>query len=84
MINRDEWMTALKEAGMPAATQDPNAITASEFATLIGLSKGTARARLQVLVEQGLAEQVTKRVADGHGRVQLIHAYRLKPKRKPR
>lgn len=62
-INRDEWLAALKDAGVPADIEDDqSAVTSSEFGQMLGISHATAHRRLKALVEAGKAVRTTKRV----------------------
>lgn len=80
-INRDEWLSALKDAGLHE-DGDPNALTAKEFATMFGLKETTARHRLAALVAAGKATPTKKRSIDGRGHALVFVAYRLLPQRK--
>jgi DNA-binding transcriptional ArsR family regulator len=75
-ISRDDWLVALSEAGLHHES-DPDAITACEFAEMMGLPLTTARHQLRALVSAGKATETRKRniTARGH-RVELL-AYRL-------
>lgn len=80
-INRDEWLSALKDAGLEQV-DDQRALTASEFASMMGLKLTTARHRLIALVGTGKATVTTKRAADSRGHIVFCTAYRLTPQRK--
>lgn len=66
-INRDAWLQALQAVGGDALEDDPDALTAQEFADLMGMARSTAQKRLRELVEAGKAQLVTKRVPRGLG-----------------
>lgn len=80
MINRDEWLTALHEAGIGIPDEDAAAITVGEFAALIGSGVTVARVRMRALVAAGKARRVEKRIRDSQGRTQTVPAYRLEAK----
>lgn len=61
-ITRDDWLKALGQAIEPA---DPNAITTTEFAQLLGIGRTAARAHLARLVSEGKARVTSKIVRSG-------------------
>lgn len=75
-INREEWLKALSEAGMPSDSDD-QALTVAEFAKMLGTKRTTAHARLQRLVTAGKAVQTRKRCVRSDGDVIMTTAYRL-------
>ena len=75
-ITRDEWLNALREAGLHDE-DDPGALTVMEFAALMGYKRTAAHRRLLLLVQAGKAKQTTKRMSDGQGRRLIVTAYRL-------
>lgn len=68
-ISRDEWIAALNEA---QPVNDPAALTVTELAELIGISKPAARLRIAALVKAKRAIPTTKRVYRS-----IVPAYRL-------
>lgn len=77
MINRDEWLKAIDEAGM-ALEDDQSAVTIYEFAELFGLVPNTAWRHLEKLVKAGKAERTSKRKTCPDGkRAWHYKAYRL-------
>lgn len=76
IISRDEWLSALKDAGLHDDS-DPNAVTSTEFAALMGMSRSTAERKLKLLVKAGGATAVHKRITDTAGRSVQCSAYRL-------
>ena len=75
-INREEWLAALKDAGLHH-DDDPNSLTVAEFADMMGLKRTSANRRLQQLVDVGKAATTKKRISDSQGRVVVVTAYRL-------
>lgn len=71
-ISRDDWLKALSEAGLVDA-DDPDAVTASEFAEMFGTTHQSARRVLKALVAQGAA-MLSKRKVPGRA---VVTAYRL-------
>lgn len=61
-ITRDEWLDAIGESIEPA---DPNAITTTELAQLLGIGRTAARAHLARLVAEGKARITSKIVRSG-------------------
>ncbi len=86
-IDRDVWLKALATVGCDDATDDRDAITVDEFATMIGIARMAASRRLDRLVAHGAAVK-TKKWGNSatNGRRQQMIAYRLTtppaPKRK--
>jgi predicted ArsR family transcriptional regulator len=80
-INRDEWLSALKDAGLHQE-DDQRAVTVSEFAAMIGMKDNAARRKLVALEKLGRAKKTSKRFADSAGRSIATTAYRLLPPRK--
>jgi len=81
-ITRDEWLKALGDLAPKPA--DPDAVTVREFATMLGIGRQAAEARLRALVAAGKATRTTKMVprrSDGGGRV-AAYAYLLVTKGK--
>lgn len=75
-INVAEWRKALADAGLDDEC-DPEAITASEFASMVGMKRSTAKSRLLALVDAGKATVTKKRFKDASGRSVTCTAYRL-------
>lgn len=84
-ISRDEWLRALESAGFDDRN-DPEAMTASELAAMVGIDRQAASRRLQRLEELGQATKTRKRVTSKDGRMLFSTAYRLidPPKKKRR
>lgn len=83
-INRDQWLGALRDAGMPHE-DDQQAVTIRDFMTMLGLKREAARRRLDALVDAGKAVRTSKREARSNGSAHAAVAYRLlgkKPARK--
>lgn len=76
MISRDDWLTALTDAGLHHEN-DELALTALEFAAMFGLTRSTAESQLSVLVAHGKATRTRKRLVNGYGRTVSYVAYRL-------
>lgn len=76
---RDDWLKAVAEAGLPERTNDPDALTAPEFADLFDppLHVQTARRRLEAMVKAGLARRTQKQTAGSDGRRLAVTAYTL-------
>lgn len=73
-ITRDDWLKALGEADTP---NDPDAVTVAEFATLMGMGRMAATARLVALEKSGKATRVRKIVTCDDGRKIRVRAYTL-------
>lgn len=80
-INRDEWLSAMKDAGLHDEG-DPESLTVMEFATLMGLKRTTAQRCLSGLVEAGKARQTKKRIMDSQQRAVIVTSYRLQQQRR--
>ena len=81
-MNREAWLSAVKDTAEPL-TDDPDAMTAVEFAALYNIAENTARGRLRALLTSGRVEAVTKWVTYDSNRRVRTRAYRLvKPKGK--
>lgn len=80
-INRDEWLSALKDAGLHDEG-DPDSISVVEFAAMMHLKRATAQRCLYGLVEQGKAVKAKKRITDSQHRVVTVTSYRLLTGRK--
>lgn len=83
IINRDEWLHALAEAGIDQ-TSEPDAVTVAEFAAMLGVRDHTAARQLQALEQAGKAKRTRKRSARRDGRMMSHVAYVLvaqKPKK---
>jgi hypothetical protein len=74
VINRDEWLAALKAA---ECVHDESALTAHEIGTLLGLKESATKERIRKLVTDGKAVAVRKHIVDTSGRQQSVSAYRL-------
>ena len=75
-ISRDEWLSALTEAGLNDQ-HDPDAVTVMEFAEMFGLDRQTADRRLKKLEALGKATKAKKRRAGPDGRMLWYVAYKL-------
>lgn len=83
-ITRDDWLRALDEAGC-ATVDDQGAMTAQEFAEMIGVDRQAAGRRLRMLEKAGKATRTTKRAKASDGRYYISPAYKLvEPKKKRR
>ncbi len=80
MINRDDWLAAIREAGFQELQDDQQAVTIAEFAKLIGVGRPRAEDRMKQLVALGLATRTTKRMPRFDGALYPVPAYRLKEK----
>jgi hypothetical protein len=76
MIARDEWLTALREAGVPTESDD-EAVTAAEFSKMMAMPRTTAIERLERLVRAGKATKTFKRCRRSDGDTIMAPAYRL-------
>lgn len=77
-ITRDDWLSALAEAGIGASGEDDQqAITVSEFASMMELPLGTSRDHLLALIRQGKAVATRKTTVNAYGRRLSYKAYRL-------
>lgn len=77
-ITRDEWLTALHEAGIDAE-DDPSALTIMEFGAMFGLRRAASSSRLEKLAESGRAIKTRKRIVRPDGQSLWAVAYRLMP-----
>lgn len=76
-IGRDEWLKALSDAGF-GTENDPDAITITEFAKMVGVGRLAAQARLEELVRTGKAVETKKWSLSASGlRRGLSRAFRL-------
>lgn len=75
MINRDAWLTALKEAS--EQDSNPDALTATEIGDLYGKSKSATLILIRKMLADGKMQFVKKRITDSTGRGQVVSAYRL-------
>jgi len=73
-ITRDEWLKALGEAD---CQDDPEALSPSELAALLGVTTTCARFRIKKLVELGRAIRVTKIMTRPDGGRIRVPAYKL-------
>lgn len=78
MINRDEWLNAIAEAGIGVTADDQGAITIKEFSELLGIGRPRAEDRMRELMDKGLAVRTTKRILRVDGASYPVPAYRLK------
>lgn len=77
MINRDDWLNALREA-TEAPLPESNAVSVKEFAALAGIKCcHAARKRLLGLVELGKARKTTKQIRRSDGMTITVTAYEL-------
>lgn len=81
MITRDDWLRALGEAEV---VDDADALTIGDIRRQFRLGKDAARSKVQTLLKNGLAVEVTKRVKDATGRMYRMKAYRLVANKKRR
>lgn len=78
VVSREAWQRALDEVRTAEVRDDyPDAVTANEFATMVGLGRLQAYRRLLQLIEAGKAERVMKRRRMSDGGVRPVAAYRL-------
>lgn len=77
MITRDEWLAAL-EAARPQPQHDPDVLTLIELAELLGVSRETARRKVNSLLAAGRVTTTTKAVLMTNGALRMATAYRLK------
>lgn len=82
-ISRDEWLKALGDAGF-SQEDDQSAVTLSEFAALVGISRHVAAARLGALIAAGKAIKTKKYWVNGRGIRVLGAAYKLTDQKKRR
>lgn len=76
-ISRDEWLAALAEAGLEQV-DDQDALTVSEFAEMMGMTRYGATQRLNALVSAGKAIKTSKRLQrTTSGGAGTATAYRL-------
>jgi predicted ArsR family transcriptional regulator len=75
-ITRDDWLTALHEAGI-SCEHDDTATTIDEYAAMFHICRATARNQLDRLVETGVAVATHKRLPRRDGRVVSFRAYRI-------
>lgn len=75
-ISRDLWLKALEEVG-ESQTNDPDAITITEFAATFGLGRQAAARRLAVLAKAGKAIRTQKKAPSLRGFMVSHIAYRL-------
>ena len=77
IIQRDEWLRALSEAGEPLIN-DQQAITVNEFAEMMQLSsRSTAERKLKRLVGAGHAIRTLTIRTNNYGRTNHLIGYRL-------
>jgi hypothetical protein len=74
-ITRDDWLHAVEQAGFDSS-EDPDAITRTEFEQMTGLKRCAATYRLRAMVDQGLATVTRKNIDTPAGR-RMVPAYRL-------
>ena len=79
MINRDEWLAAVKDA---EATPLPEsgALTLQEVAAIIGLKRQAAELRVKLMLQAGTATKTTKQIRRTDGHIVTVTAYRLEPR----
>jgi predicted ArsR family transcriptional regulator len=77
-ISRDVWLKALADVGVNDGIDDQEAVTISEFAALIGISREPAERRLEKLAAAGAAVKTRKWSVGRDGRRVHMWAYRLK------
>lgn len=74
-ISRDAWLAALGQADI---VDDPDALTITDLARLLGVGERTAYVKAAQLVKSGKAVEVLKRKAGSTlGRRPIVKAYRL-------
>lgn len=76
-LTRDDWLTALREAGLEQTDDDDRAVTVREFAAMFDCGREAAQGRLTALVSAGKAIRCVKRLRDASGRWQRVPAFRL-------
>lgn len=79
-ISRAEWLKALEAAQADGRKSDPDLLTLHDYAEMVGVSLGTARTHLRLLIKKGMAAQAMKMAQRADGRWQNVPAYRLKKK----
>lgn len=75
-ISRDEWLSALNEAGV-SVEDDSEAVTVAEFCQLFSLRRQAGVSRLEALVAAGKATRTRKRAPTSEGKMVSYIAYRL-------
>jgi len=75
-INRDEWLSALRDAGLYQEV-DSDSLTVQEYADMMGLKRAKAQRQLLALVAAGKAARTHKRVIDSNGRQYVYTAFKL-------
>ena len=76
-ITRDDWLTALNEAGYTVDVDDQSAVTIGEFAEMFQVTTSTAQSRLDALVKAGKATVTQKWGTTSYGRRVQYKAFRL-------
>ena len=76
-MTQDALLDALEEA-FQYSEEDDGALTTRQLADSLGISMGTARERIRVLLDEGKAEPVKVPRPGIDGVVQPTRAYRLK------
>jgi hypothetical protein len=76
-INREEWLAAIREAGLNDDAGDQDALTTSEYADMFDLTTDRASKQLRALTKLGRAVRTFKRRMDASGRLTKCVAYRL-------
>ncbi len=77
-ITRTDWLKALDDA-KNAPLPESDAITAVEFADMIGVQRAQAYHRLMAMERIGKVQRTTKLIRRGDGSVLKVAAYRLIP-----
>lgn len=75
-ISRDLWLKALEDVG-ESQTNDPDAITITEFADTFGLLRQAAARQLETLTKAGKAIRTRKKAKALNGHMVSHIAYRL-------
>jgi hypothetical protein len=75
-VDHEVWLRAIQDASSPVS-DDPNAITAQEFADLYDCSYATAKIRLKKLMAVGKVSRVSKWIIDVGGRRLRVPAWIL-------
>lgn len=82
MINRDDWLTAVRAAN-EVPLPETDALTMRELTDLFGVGRPAAQRRVDQLVKIGAAEPTTKLMRMNNGGLRTVPAYRLLPKTRP-
>lgn len=75
-INRDDWLSALREADH-ADCPESDALTIAELGEILGAQRLATTNRVKRMIAAGTAVKTTKRIRRGDGAVITVTAYRL-------